>query len=91
MGGKFTLHAVGNIICELCCKKKWCYCLCKDQWFISVPAFMQSDLSLPFSCLWIMKNNNLSYTGGLFHCYMLDESICHFRGVMSILSLLFYF
>ena len=26
-----------------------------------------------------------------FHCYMLDESICHFRGVGSILSLLFYF
>ena len=20
-------------------------------------------------------------TGGLFHCYMLNESICHFRGV----------
>ena len=31
------------------------------------------------------------YTGGLFHCYMLDESICHFRGVRSILSLLFNF
>ena len=25
-------------------------------------------------------------TGRLFHCYMLDESICHFRGVGSILS-----
>ena len=22
---------------------------------------------------------NLLYTGGLFHCYMLDKSICHFR------------
>ena len=22
---------------------------------------------------------NPLYTGGLFHCYMLDESICHFR------------
>ena len=21
------------------------------------------------------------YTGGLFHCYMLDETICNFRGV----------
>ena len=31
------------------------------------------------------------YTGGLFNCYMLDESICHFRGVGSILSLLLYF
>ena len=30
---------------------------------------------------------NPLYTGGLFHCYMLDESICHFRGVRSILSL----
>ena len=30
-------------------------------------------------------------TGGLFNCYMLDKSICHFRGVGSILSLLFYF
>ena len=31
------------------------------------------------------------YTGGLFHCHMLDESICHFRGVGTILSLLFFF
>ena len=32
---------------------------------------------------------NPLHTGGLFHCYMLDKSICHFRGVRSILSLLF--
>ena len=31
------------------------------------------------------------YTGRLFHCYILDESICHLRDVRSILSLLFYF
>ena len=31
------------------------------------------------------------YTGRLFHCYTLDESICHFSGVRSVLSLLFYF
>ena len=31
---------------------------------------------------------NPLYTGGLFHCYMLDESICQFRGVGSILPLL---
>ena len=36
------------------------------------------------------KSVNPQYTGGLFHCYMLDESICHFTGVRSILSLLFY-
>ena len=24
---------------------------------------------------------NPLYTGGLFHCYMLDENICNFRGV----------
>ena len=29
------------------------------------------------------------YTGRLFHCYILDKSICHFKGVRSILSLLF--
>ena len=34
---------------------------------------------------------NPLYIGGIFHCYMLDESDCHFRGVGSILSLLFYF
>ena len=28
-------------------------------------------------------------TGGLFHCDLLDESICHFCGVESILSILF--
>ena len=26
---------------------------------------------------------NALYTGGLFNCYMLDESICHFKGVES--------
>ena len=31
------------------------------------------------------------YSGGLFHCYILDESICHFRVVGSTLSLLLYF
>ena len=30
-------------------------------------------------------------TGRLFHCYILDESICHFRGVGSVLLPLFYF
>ena len=34
---------------------------------------------------------NPLYTGRLFHCYMLDESIFHFRDVRSMLSLLFYF
>ena len=29
------------------------------------------------------------YTDGLFHCYILDEAFSHFRGVRSILSLLF--
>ena len=36
-------------------------------------------------------NINPLYTGGLFHCYILEESICHLRGVGSVLSLLFYF
>ena len=34
---------------------------------------------------------NPLYTGGLFHYYMLGESIWNFRGVGSILSLLIYF
>ena len=34
---------------------------------------------------------NPLYIGGLFHCYMLDESICHFRAVGSILALLVIF
>ena len=29
--------------------------------------------------------------GGLFHCYMLDKSICQFRTVGSFLLLSFYF
>ena len=36
------------------------------------------------------KFNSL-YTGRPFHCYMLDESICHSMGVGSILSFSFYF
>ena len=34
---------------------------------------------------------NILYTGGIFHCYMLDPSIYHFRGVESMLSLLSVF
>ena len=42
-----------------------------------------------------LSDNNLRvfnplYTGGLFYRFMLDESICHFRGAGSVLSLLFY-
>ena len=39
----------------------------------------------------VVHQINPLYTGGLFHCYMLDESICHFRGVGSILLLSFSF
>ena len=34
---------------------------------------------------------NPSYTGGLFYCYIMDESNCHFMGIGSLLSLLFLF
>ena len=34
---------------------------------------------------------NQLYTGELIHYCILDESICHFRDVESIVSLLFYF
>ena len=46
-------------------------------WHLSKPFFEErSGVLLP--------NFNPVYTGGLFHCYMLDESICHFRAVRSI-------
>ena len=32
-----------------------------------------------------LEGINLLYTGRLFHCYKLDEFICHFRGVRSVL------
>ena len=47
-------------------------------------------LSLQIDLFTLILLNPLD-TSGLFHCYMLDESICYFRGVRSILSLLFYF
>ena len=39
----------------------------------------------------LLMYSNPLHTGRLFHFYMLDESICHFRDVESILSLVFYF
>ena len=33
---------------------------------------------------WMSPFVNPLHTGRLFHCYMLDESICHCRGVGSI-------
>ena len=50
---------------------------------------LQCLLQLKESCASV--GFNPLYTGRLFHCYMLDESICHFRGVRSILPFLFYF
>ena len=50
--------------------------------------FVSYESEDKFSCM--LKLNPL-YTDGLFHSYMLDESIFHFRGIGSILSLLFYF
>ena len=43
------------------------------------------------TCFELNEKFNPMYTGGLFHCYMLDESISHFRGIRSILSLKFNF
>ena len=51
--------------------------------------FTRLDLSAVFT--YFCNGVNQLYTSGLVHCYKLDESICHFRGVGSILSLLFYF
>ena len=39
----------------------------------------------------IVLFKSVSCFGGLFCCYILDESICHFRGFGFVLSLLFYF
>ena len=46
-------------------------------------------LRLPVHINYAMQYFNPLYTGGLFYWYMLDESICHFRGDGSILSHLF--
>ena len=40
-------------------------------------------------CMQHISSSNPLYIGRVVHCYMLDESICHFRGAESILSLLF--
>ena len=50
----------------------------------------------PGNLKWRMSGNpvklvNPLYTGGLFHCYILDEPVCYVRGVRSILVLSFYF
>ena len=44
-----------------------------------------------FSTLLFTSLYNSLYSGGLTHCYILDESVCPFRGVRSILAPLFYF
>ena len=45
------------------------------------------------SCPWttILVSINSLYTGGLFHCFILNEPIYHFRRVRSILSPVFCF
>ena len=51
-------------------------CIC------TLPAYFTLDEMVIFNSL---------YTGRLFHCFILEETICHFRGIRSIVLLLFYF
>ena len=63
-----------------------CGCCC---WQCNIHIFIidvQASSPTMFGC-WFSS----LYTNRLFHCYMLDESICYFKGIGSILSLLFYF
>ena len=50
-----------------------------------------SSLIFIFWPTYIRVNFNPLHTGGRFNCYMLDESICQFSGLGSILSLLICF
>ena len=55
-------------------------------------AFLQDDALQKADLLHeLYLSFNPLYTGGVFHCYMSDESIFHLKGVGSILSLLFCF
>ena len=58
--------------------------LTESATFVSVICCLPPEDRLP-------TEFNPMYTDGLFHYYMLDEFVCHFRSVRSILSLLFYF
>ena len=42
-----------------------------------------------FTTEFLVYDLNPLYTGGLFHCYVLGKSICHFRGVYFVTSILF--
>ena len=44
---------------------------------------MRREAKLKIAMLFPLHHNPL-YIGGHFHCYMLDKSISHFRGVKSI-------
>ena len=55
--------------------------------FADFTAFLPSTIHI----LYHIEHLNPLYPGRLFHWYMLEESVCNFRGVRSILSLLFYF
>ena len=59
--------------------EKATFCFGKVRWFF------------PWSSSFRRYLLNPLYTGRPFHCYMLDASICHFRDVGSILTLLFQF
>ena len=50
------------------------------------------DLSYILGCIMVLVSfTNPLFSGGFFHYYTLDESVCHFKVVRSILSLLFHF
>ena len=60
-----------------------------EQFWNSARTVMSSRTNFGWGGI-VSKGKNPVCTGRLFHCYMLDKSICHFRGVRSILLPLFY-
>ena len=54
-------------------------------------SFVSTLFAYQASFIFIFGSFNPLYTGGLFHYYILEESICYFRGVRCILSLLIIF
>ena len=65
--------------------RRYPYPVCKKRSVIPVKT------TVPGGLLEMLQLFNPLYTGRFFHCCMLDESISHFSGVGSILSLSFYF
>ena len=77
----FSAFCLMSVLQYLCYHCPWAFCWVTPDLLAFYCLFL---LCVSFLCFPFHFCVNPFYTGGLFHCYMLDESICHVESILSL-------